>query len=503
MKIFTAEQIRKGDAYTIVHEPIASIDLMERAAKACLEYLLHSTPVNQHILILCGPGNNGGDGLALARLLSERRFNVEVIRCIGQKNPSDDHSINHKRLQGFGIPCHDIRNMDELKSFPDCAVMVDALLGTGLEQAPDDFFSHCIAMMNQSKVRKLSIDIPSGLPADGFTPSRNWSAEKVFKADVTLSFQQPKLAFFMPETGVFCGKVEVLDIGISKTYIQETDTPYVAVTGSNIKEIYRPRPRFSHKGMFGHALLLAGSKGKMGAAILSAKAAMRSGLGLLSVSVPRHQSDLILHHLPEALTMESSHDAVAYEISSANYHAIGAGPGIGTTSDAVQSIHNLIQKGGNLVLDADALNILSENKTWLSYLPQGSILTPHPGEFARLAGKWEFTSESWKKHLDFAKRYQCIVVLKGAFTSIASPAGRIFINTSGNACLAKAGSGDALTGIITALRAQGYSPLNSALLGVYLHGRAADIAVKEKSPAGILAGDVIEKLPYAFAELEH
>ncbi len=495
--ILSSEQIKKADRYTIESEPIDSIDLMERASEKCFQWIkLNFSEIKQKFLIVCGPGNNGGDGLSIARLLKNSEYEVEVI-LLGEKY-SGDNLQNQKRWRDIAGEIH---RYDSLEKFmKEDIIIIDAIFGTGLNQVPEGNYKSCIQKLNESGKKIISIDLPSGMN-DG----KQFDFKTIINANFTLTFQFPKLAFLLPDSGVFAGDWEIIDIGLlPEGYLQEKPIAHF-LTKEMIKDNFRKREIFSHKGTFGHACLIGGSYGKMGAMVLAAHACMKSGAGLTTVVVPECGYGILQTVLPETMVRVSKNEFYVEDFNTGkiDYDAVGVGPGMGTESETADALKSLIQDANvPLVLDADALNILAENKTWLHFLPAGSILTPHPGEFQRLVGKWESAYEMIEMQKEFTFKFQCIVVLKGAYTSITTPGGNLFFNSTGNPGLAKGGSGDTLTGIITSLCAQGFSTLEAALSGVHLHGLAADLAVEENNEYSLMARDIISFIPEAISEIQ-
>lgn len=500
MQILSAQQIRELDRFTIDHAPIASIDLMEQAAKALFSELM-TTEHHGHLTIVCGMGNNGGDGLALARMMSAvQDCEILVIVVAHTESPSLDFATNLERLRASGFEVARVKEIPDFPEIPPHSLVVDALLGTGLSRPiVTGILTEVIARVNVLPNRVLSIDIPSGLCCDNHPEHLNGA---VIRAQRTLTFHCPKLSFMFAENAPFVGDFTVLDIGLMETE-SGTLSPYVAVTDSIAGSILRPRARFSHKGIYGHALLLAGQYGSMGAAVLSAKAVLRSGAGLVTAQVPVCGVDVMQTSVPEAICAVDDHQHYLTRFPKLErFSAIGMGPGIGTADDTAHTLKRLIQDTKvPLVLDADALNILSENPTWWSFLPPQTVLTPHPKEFDRMAGRSESGFERWQRQQEFAKRHNCVVVLKGAFTSICSPAGQTFFNMSGNPGMATAGSGDVLTGVILGLLAQGYHPTQASVLGVFLHGLAGDLQVRENGMEALIASDIVKGLGAAFLHI--
>lgn len=501
MKILNAAYIREWDQYTIQHEPIASIDLMERAAGGCVKWLQDNGFAQGSVHIFCGKGNNGGDGLAIARLLAMQGLRIIVhILEFGHKG-TDDFQINLARLHQQGIT--DIRFIQDENHFPQLApdeLVIDALFGTGLSRGLEGVTAALVTHINQLDRLVISIDIPSGLFAD-----QSSVGHTVIRATHTLSFQCMKLAFMMAENAASIGQVHVLDIGLHRDFGQLLFSRFEYLDIHTARSIYRPRNAFGHKGNFGHALLIAGSYGKTGAAVLSGKAVLRSGAGLLTCHIPQSSYSILQSTLPEAmvLTDYNSSFCTKLETDLTRFDAVGIGPGLGQASETRVLLRELLDAyRGPLVLDADALNILSQQKDLLRLLPAGAILTPHPKEFERLFGSTANEFERIERALAMAAEWRVVIVLKGHHTLIATPDGKGFFNSSGNAGMATAGSGDVLTGILTGLLAQGYSPVEAALLGVYLHGVAGDGAAAALSMEAMIARDIIGHLGSAFRSIQ-
>jgi NAD(P)H-hydrate epimerase len=506
MKILSTIQIREADQFTIAHEPVSSVDLMERAAGKCSEWLSGKFSDSVSYVVVCGNGNNGGDGLAIARQLKSKGGDVNVFIVRAAEKDSADFTANLKRLEENKINFTVIGNDLQFPSNNEY-IIVDAIFGSGLSREPEGNAAAIIDKINASPAQKISIDIPSGLFGDDNSGN---SYKHTVRADYTLTFQQPKLAFLFPESGKFTGKFIVLDIGLHPDFIAQAQTPYHFITHDEVKNMIRPRGKFSHKGNFGHALLVAGSEGKAGAAVLCAKACLRSGAGLLSLNVPEIANEILQTSVPEAmLQVNDSEKFISGRIKTGQateteFSAIGMGPGLGTNKETEHAMKLLLNEyAGPLVFDADAINILSENKTWLAFLPKGTILTPHPGEFDRLAGKHDSGFARLKPAQELARKNGIYIVLKGAHTAVVCPDGNVFFNSSGNAGMATGGSGDVLTGIITGLRAQNYPPQAACILGVYLHGLAGDIAASVQSENGLVAGDIVENIGGAWRMLEN
>lgn len=496
MKIFTSPQIGKCDAFTVENEPVTSLKLMERAATACAEWLCtrFSGPMEYHIF--CGPGNNGGDGFAIARLLYHKGFDVNIYLDTNAIL-STDALINFERVKDiYGVEIIDFNRTEEFE-FGENSVLVDALFGTGLSRNPEGQYADLIMKLNRFRLPKISIDIPSGLFADQLSDDN----AVVFKADETLSFQFWKTSFLHQETGKYCGRIHILDIGLSKDFIADEPTGFYVVDEDLIQNIYKRRDDFSHKGNYGKATIVAGSFGKMGAAVLGAKAALRSGCGITYVLAPKCGYEILQASCPEAMYIAGGGDFIS-NFNVDDDSVVGIGPGLGKdpeTENAFLQFLSMYNKP--LVLDADALNILAAKPENLRLIPQNSIITPHPKEFERLFGKTENSFERLKLAKEKAKELGIYIVLKGHRTQIITPDDKVFYNITGNSGMAKGGSGDVLLGIITSLLAQNYSVEEAALFGIWLHGRAGDFAAKKHSKEAMLSTDLICEIGETFRYL--
>jgi len=501
MKIFTTDQIRAIDAATIASEPVSSIDLMERAAGKLFEWIRENIPHSKTVMIFAGPGNNGGDALALARMMTNSSYSVETFIVNTDSTFSNDFTANLHRLKETGNTPFIISDIGSFPGIVKSSLIIDGIFGSGLSRQPSGLTAEVIRKINSSGGMIISIDIPSGLSCDGSLPDET---DLIIKADTTLSLQFPKLSFMSDECSDFTGKWEVLDIGLLPEAIEKESTPYYYTTINDVAPLIKGRGRFDHKGTYGHALLIAGSYGKAGAAIMACKAAMRTGAGLVTCHSPVECVTPIQCSVAEVMVSpDEGKDHITACPDTSLYDSIGIGPGIGTDPDTRSALANLLASYRKpIVIDADALNILSLEPDMMSLIPENSVLTPHPGEFARLTGKKERGIERVKSQIEFAGRHKCIVLLKGAFTSVAMPDGRVRFNSTGNPGMATAGSGDTLTGMITSLMAQGYSPEDAAVTGAFLHGLAGDIAVKRGSMEALMAGDIVKKIGRAYRKME-
>jgi len=501
MKLFSTKQIAKIDKYTIENEPISDIDLMERASMQITNWLVQKFSTEHKMIFFSGPGNNGGDALAIARQMADLDFICEVFLLDLGKDLKGSPAEHWQRLEEQKkIKLTKIATIEDFPEIERTDVVLDGLFGSGLTRPLDGLPGEIVKKLNCLLNIIVAIDIPSGLM--GEDNSKNISSN-ITRADYTLTFQFPKVSFLFAENEEFVGDWTVLPIGLHPDGIEQIHTNYHFLEADEIREIIPFRSKFDHKGTFGHALLIAGSFGKIGAAVLASKACLRSGVGLLTSHVPRMGYQVIQTAVPEAMVSTDQHDSICTQYPDLTpYSSIGIGPGMDKKPNSCKALCSLLENSKvPLVLDADSLNILSEHKDWLEKLPENSILTPHPGEFKRLVGETKDSFERIQKQIQFSKQYKVVVVLKGAHTSISTPKGRVYFNSTGNPGMATAGSGDVLTGILLGLITQGMSSPEAAMLGVYLHGLAGDLAAKEKSEFSLIAGDIIENLGKAFSEL--
>jgi ADP-dependent NAD(P)H-hydrate dehydratase / NAD(P)H-hydrate epimerase len=503
MKIFRCDQIKDIDEYTIKQEPVSSIDLMERAAGELYKWIKDKFSRSDKFTIFVGPGNNGGDGLVLARMLADNRYDVKIFYIQFTKKTSDNWEVNAHRLKTeTQVRLYIIESTDDMPKISSEDIIIDAIFGSGLAHPVEGLAADLIRKINMSGAKIISIDMPSGLFGED-NSANNY--ENIVKADFTLSFQFPKLSFMFSENANYAGNWEVLNIGLNSSVISSTFTPYIFIENPDIVNLLKTRSQFDHKGNFGHGLLVSGSLGKMGAAVMGAEAALRTGIGLITCHIPSFGSIIVQSSLPEAmLLLDKSLNQISEVGKTDIFNAVGVGPGISTEPQSQIALFSLLSECKKpMVIDADALNILSLNKEWLSLLHEGTILTPHLKEFERLAGKTDAGFDRMKRQIEFSKENNCIVVLKGAHTSVTTPEGKVMFNSTGNPGMAKGGSGDVLTGIILSLLAQGYTPENAAVTGVYLHGLAGDIAVNEFSIESIIASDIINCIGKAFNYIRH
>ncbi len=502
MCILNREQIQQTDAYTIVHEPIPSIELMERAARVCVVEILKRCEESVDFYIFCGMGNNGGDGLAIARLLANRGLSVKAIVIRYTRNFSVDCLENYNKLKSLGNYIIDVESESDFHKLKlsSKTVAIDALFGIGLNKLISGIAGSSVNYINQHFSKIISIDCPSGLFIDG----GNTKDDLIVRSSLTLTFQFPKLAFMFSENKNYVPSFKIVDIGLIKDAIDVQTLNHFYIQKENIKSLLTKRDKFSHKGNFGHALLVAGSKSMPGAALLASSAALKSGAGKVSVHGVPSVLNLVVQHSPEIMLSYAEDKDVVNDLPSLDkYNAVCMGPGIGNTEETANTLKKLLHYVKcSLLLDADALNILAENKTWIEFLPPNTILTPHPTEFDRLTQKHNTDFERLRTAKRFVDKHNCILILKGAHTAICLPGGKVYFNSSGNPGLAKAGSGDVLGGIITGLLARGYGQVHASVIGVYVHGYAADLLAKKCSQESICASDLINKLGKAFLNIE-
>ncbi len=503
MKILSATQFKEIDAFTIENEPIDSIDLMERASKAVAAEIMKRWDNNTPVTVFAGPGNNGGDALAVARILAGQEYDVCVYIFNTNGSLSADCMKNKLRLEAIGnVKFTEVTSSFTPPSLGVGDVVVDGLFGTGVTRPLNGGFASVVKYINASPATVVSIDVPSGLMCEDNTYN---VMNHIIRADYTFTFQYPKLAFFFADNEKYVGKWEVLDVGIKDPGTEMTETPYFFMERTDVDKILRKRSTFMHKGIAGHAVLVAGKRGMAGAAILASRACMRCGVGKLTVHTPESNADIMQMTVPEAiLDIERDTDCFCYTFDASEYDALGIGPGIGVNADTVQAfIEQLRLTKSPIVIDADGLNILGSHRGWIQQLPKKSVLTPHKKELFGLISTTRNCYEELERTRELSVRQQVYIVIKGAYSAIVTPEGKVYFNSTGNPGMATAGSGDVLTGIILSLLAQDYGQENAVRLGVYLHGLAGDIAAKEVGEDSLIASDIIAALPKAFMELRN
>lgn len=501
MKILNASQLSELDQFTCREQQISSWELMERAAENAYQEIkgvLHSE--SKSIKIFAGPGNNGGDGLAVAYFLARDGYNVEVYLVNFTSSRSVDNQKNLTRLKNQSkVKLKELDEDSKLPDFDGQGFVIDSIFGVGLNRPMPDFVQKLIENLNDSNFKTIAIDVPSGLYMDQ-SPGEE---EQVFQSDLILTFQTPKLAFYLPDYSDYIGEVKVIDIGLSQKKLESISSESTYIDLNLAKKIYKPRPKFSHKGTYGHALIVGGSHLMLGSVILSSSSCMRSGVGKTSVMMPNAGHHTLLQYLPEVMLVENpSEKQISFQAPDFTPQSIGIGIGIGKSEDAYGALKSWLDYASfPIVIDADALNLIAEYKELLDDIPKQSILTPHPGELKRLIGEWNDDFDKIKKIKTFSKQWDVVVLAKDAF-SLSIYKDRMFVNSTGNSGLATAGSGDVLTGLLSGLLAQGYDSLDAAIFGAFIHGQAGDIAVINSSEESLIASDIVSYLGHSFAKIK-
>lgn len=504
MKIFTSAQIHELDRYTIEHEPIKSVNLMERAAKAITRAVAEEWTTHTPVVVFAGPGNNGGDALAVARLLTNEGYKVRTYLFNITNHLSDDCVTNRQRLLD-GRHAKDFTEITAKFDPPELTadtLVIDGLFGSGLNKPLAGGFASLVKYINQSPAKVVSIDVPSGLMSEDNTYNVR---ANIIHATLTLTLHEKKLAFLFGDAQQFIGRLKVLDIRLSQEYIQKTEAQYYVLEESDVRSRLLHRDDFAHKGNMGNALIVAGSYGMSGAAILATRACLRSGAGKVTVHTPKKNYGVMQISVPEAvLHMDHEETAFTEAVDTDGFDALGIGPGLGCQeTTAIAMIAQIRRAQCPIVADADALNILASHRAWMQQLPKGIIMTPHPKELDRLTGSPANADfERLHRTRELAQSLQAYIILKGHNSALCLPDGQVVFNPTGNSGMATAGSGDVLTGIITALLARGYHQHNACIVGMYLHGLAGDIAVKTLGKESLTASDIIDYLPHAFKHLD-
>jgi len=451
--------------------------------------------------IFVGPGNNGGDGLVIGRLLSQKFFEVRIWICHLSEKFSSDFLANQAKLPTDGaLEIIHLKLGNDYTIFEEPGIIIDAILGTGISKPIDDYWSSLIDGLNSDLSERVSVDIPTGMYPD--QPCTG----TIFKADCTFTFEIPKLAFLLPSYIPYVGKLVFGQIGLNPQVLYALETDKYLLTQYQVASILKERPETGHKGTFGHALLTMGSYGKMGAAILAARACLRSGIGLVTTHIPRSGYPIMQSSFPEAMVSVDKDEFYISQFPDVDkFEAIGVGCGMDNNDITEKALMNFLsERKQPVLLDADALNILAEDRSRLQKIPKGSILTPHPGEFERLFGKSENDFERIELLKNMALDLGIFILLKGSRSCLASPNGNLFFNSTGNSGMATAGSGDVLSGMITGLMAQGYNTQEAGLLGMYLHGMAGDLAAQEgPGEEAMVASDIVNNIGNAYKALQH
>jgi ADP-dependent NAD(P)H-hydrate dehydratase / NAD(P)H-hydrate epimerase len=498
MKVLLSPQIREADAYTIKNKPISSIDLMEEASRAFYDWYLQNIDHKKKIIVFAGPGNNGGDGLAIARMMVYTNLNVQVYVVCKTPKGSNDFLANLEKIKPL-LQVNAISSPDQIPEIDPSDVVVDAIFGSGLDRKAEDIFAEAIKKINNANCTVVAVDIASGLFSDKKT-----DGDTVVKATYTISFQVPKLAFFMRENHPYVGEWHVVDIGLDEQFLKTVPSKYHTIDKALALKALPKRDKYSHKGNFGRTIVFAGSRGKLGAAILCNRACLRTGVGLLTAHVPEYGYQIMQMAVPEAMVSLDPSIGCFSEVPDMNmYDCVGIGPGMGTNGKTLPAFKQLLQQTKfPIVMDADAINLLGMEKNLIEMIPENSILTPHPKEFERLAGETNNDFERLDRQIEFAVTHKVYLIVKGAHSSVATPHGEVYFNMTGNPGMATAGSGDVLTGMVTALLAQSKDPFYAAVGSVYLHGLAGDLAAKRVGEEALIASDIIDHIPEAIKELK-
>lgn len=498
MKIFNSQTIKEIDQATCEQQNITSAELMERAASAVACEIISRFLPNKRIVIVAGPGNNGGDALAVARMLIEQGYKrIEVFLFNVKGKLSNDCQIQRDKL--LAVEPNDFKEITKEFDPPyldENVIVVDGLFGSGLVEPMQGGFASLARYINDSGAYIVSIDVPSGLFGE-------WNGKALRRdmihANLTLTFQFPRVSFFFEENSEIVGEWKVLDIELSEEKMKNTPAQFFLVEAKSIRNALRPRAKFSEKRDYGSAMIMAGSMGMMGAAILASKAAIRAGAGLVTVHSARCGMNALQSAVPEVMFEPDRSDKCITDMSVHHQHqAVAVGPGIRSYDDTINALESLFKCSSDpLVIDADALNCIAKRPAMLTMLPSMSVITPHRGEFDRLFGEHSSSEERILKAISMSKEYNIIIVLKGHYTAVVRPDGKVYINPTGNPGMATAGSGDVLTGVITAFIAQGYKPELAATIGVYIHGLAGDIAAEKMGEYALVASDIIDNLGVA------
>ncbi len=506
MKILSLNQIKKMDQYYIDSKSISSIELMEKAAKSCFEWIKKNNFLKKNIpfTILSGTGKNGGDGLCIAKKLNIYGAKTYIYIIHISNNLSDEFLIKKQQMLNEKINFYDIYENSKIPTFNKKSYLIDTIFGIGLNRNIEKFWSYFFNFINKIKFKSIiSIDIPSGI----FVEKHNDNFNSIIKATHTLTFQVPKIPFFLPDYEKYIGNWHILNFMSTNKFLKNVKTKLFFIEISNIKKIIKKRKKFSHKGNYGHGLLIGGSYGMIGSMVLSAKACFKSGIGKLTVYIPNCGYDIIQCTIPEAILIT---DKENYFINNINFiekvNSIGIGMGMGLKTKTVYAVESFLiycnnKKKKNLVIDADAINILGIKKKLIHLLPKETIITPHIKEFKRLFGSWENDYQKINILKKKSKEHKIFIILKGAHTIISTPDGEIYFNSTGNPGMSTAGNGDVLTGIIVGFLSQGYSPKESCIISVFLHGLSGDLASSKLGEESITSTDVIKFLPMAFKKI--
>ncbi len=495
LPLLTSAQAKATDAYTIAHEPVNAIDLMERAAEAFVKcFVNHYSDKEKRIAVYCGTGNNGGDGLAIARLLHQQHYqNITVKIARFSDKETDDFDTNLKRLKAVEVV--EIATDDELPT-ETADIILDGLLGTGLNKPLSGDYKKLVNYLNRLNKHVVAIDIPTGFFADGELSQD----ATVLKANLVITFQQPKINFLLPESAAYMDAFEVADIGIKPEYIVKQNSPYQLLQQADISAKLKPRTNFTHKGTYGHALIIAGEPETMGAAILCSSACAHTGAGLTTACIPESGLTALNAAWPEVMAIVRK-DGYPPKIDPKKFTSVAIGPGLGKQNGSLKLLQTTFAEFDRpIVVDADGLNLMAENHLYRT-IPVHSIITPHVKEFDRLFGEHKNWWQRINTMMQKAREYQLYIVLKNRYTMIGTPDGQVYFNPTGNPAMASGGMGDVLTGVIVSLLAQDYTPQDACIIGTYIHGLAGDDLALPHKRSTVLAGDVAKHIPVIIAKL--
>ncbi|WP_185877896.1 NAD(P)H-hydrate dehydratase [Blattabacterium cuenoti] len=505
MKILSLNQIKQADQYCIDFEPISSLDLMDRASKKCIDWIIENKnffkKLNFPFIILSGNGNNGGDGLSLAIKFYLLGININIYIINISKHSSYEFLMNKKKILEYNIKYMDIYENDKYPFFNEKSYLIDAILGVGLNRSLNKYWKSFFNFINKKNfLSVLSIDIPSGM----FIEKQNENIDNIIKSDYILTFQTPKLPFFLPDYEKCIKEWFILNIGWKNEFIEKIYTKNFYINKKMIFHMKKKRKKFSHKGNYGHGVIIGGSYGMIGSIILSGKASFKCGIGKLSIFIPNCGYNIVQNNILEAIVKTDIHNNYISKIFIPdNINSIGIGMGMGVNKFTINAFKLfLIDLSNNkeksfipIVIDADAINILSNDSNLLNLLPKNTIITPHPKEFRKLFGSWNNDFHKLDILRKMSKKHNIYIILKGAHSIVSTPNNELYFNSTGNPGMATAGSGDVLTGMILSFLSQGYSIKNSCIMSVYLHGLSGDFAAKTLNEDSIIATDIINHIP--------
>lgn len=502
MKLFTTDEIRAIDRYTIENDDVTSLDLIERVAEGVADEIASRWRPNKPTIVFAGPGNNGADALASARLLYERGFRPEIylFNIGGDKLSTDCIATRDHLLADFpDIHFCEVRTKFTMPDMTANHLIIDGLFGSGLHEELKGGFKTLVQNINEQNATVVSIDIPSGMFGD-------WNPQLVNRntihAKLTLAIQFPRLSFFLADNAELVGEWKVLDIGLSERAIATSPANFCLIEKRDVHRRLRHRKEFTSKADFGSAVIYAGSYGMMGAAVLAARGALRAGVGKLTINSPKCGNMILQSSVPEALFRYNRNDFNIVDIHpERDFNAIATGPGLGTDERTVKALEDFLASINQpVILDADALNCIALKPAMLNNIPVLSIITPHAGEFDRLFGPQPSSEARLRKAIEMAKHYNILIILKGRYTAIVRPDGKVYFNSSGCPAMATAGSGDVLTGVLASILAQGYQPELASIIAVYIHGLAGEMAAAEHGEYGVTAGDIADNIGRAIKE---